>query len=68
MLVLVAFQSQYGVLGVRWDKIVVVEASTLSTDFVCLSVSQTCANYLANHDLNKILSGHLRIVIIGRRT
>ena len=28
-----------------------VEASTLSTDFVCLSVSQTCANYLANTTL-----------------
>ena len=37
--------------SLRWDEIDLVGASTLSTDFVYLSVSQTCANYLGNYDL-----------------
>jgi len=41
--------------SLRWDKIDLVEASTLSTDFVCLSVSQTCANYLVDDDLKVAL-------------
>jgi hypothetical protein len=41
--------------SLRWDKIDLVEASTLSTDFVCLSVSQTCANYLVDDDLKVTL-------------
>ena len=44
--------------SIRWDKIVLVEASTLCTDFVCLSVSQTCAKYLANSDLQVCMYVH----------
>ena len=50
--------------SIRWDKIVVVEASTLSTDFVCLSVSQTCANYLANDDLNCLFYISFRFIVV----